>query len=253
MLLGLIRPTAGSRAAVRPRPAQDGRAGAGRRGRLRRGAALLPLPERPQEPRADAPRSTAATPPSRIDEALDVVDLRRPCQGQGRRLLARHEAAAGHRRRAAAQPAPAAAGRAHDRARPGRHARHARRSCGGLAERGHDGAALQPPDGRGGGAVQPRGDRPHRARSSTRASSTSCCATAGPRYRLRTTDDAARAAICAAQPGVEHEAAPPATGSRFAADERRGRRRSRSRSPRPASASRAASRARRRSRSCSSG
>ena len=52
MLLGLIRPTDGSARAVRPRPARRRRARARRRRGLRRGAALLPVPLRPQEPAA---------------------------------------------------------------------------------------------------------------------------------------------------------------------------------------------------------
>ena len=62
MLLGLIRPTAGSAQLVRARPARGRREGARRRRRLRRGAALLPVPERPQEPRAAGRLRRAASP-----------------------------------------------------------------------------------------------------------------------------------------------------------------------------------------------
>ena len=51
MALGLITPTEGAVELFGRDPMRDGRAGAGGRGRLRRGAALLPLPERAQEPR----------------------------------------------------------------------------------------------------------------------------------------------------------------------------------------------------------
>ena len=81
-----------------------------------------------------------------------------PGEAQGRRLLARDEAAPGNRGGA---PAPAAAAdprRARHRPGPGRDARHA------LADpapgrRGHDRAALLPPAARGPGTVRPRGDR----------------------------------------------------------------------------------------------
>ena len=51
MMLGLIRPSAGQ-VRLFGRDPQVERARAGGRGRLRGGAALLPLPERPRQPRA---------------------------------------------------------------------------------------------------------------------------------------------------------------------------------------------------------
>ena len=76
MLLGLIRPTEGSVAALRARPARRRRAGARRRGRFRRRARA----STPTSPGARtcgcSPTSTAARPRSRIDEVLDVVELR---------------------------------------------------------------------------------------------------------------------------------------------------------------------------------
>ena len=55
MMLGLIRPTAGS-VRLFGRDPQAGVARARRRRRLRRGAALLPVPDRPPQPRAAARR-----------------------------------------------------------------------------------------------------------------------------------------------------------------------------------------------------
>ena len=59
MALGLITPTAGQRRAVRARPDARGRARAGGRRRLRRGAALLPVPHRRARTSNCSPRSTA--------------------------------------------------------------------------------------------------------------------------------------------------------------------------------------------------
>ncbi len=114
----------GQRAAVRARPARGRGARPGRRRRLRRGAALLPVPERAAQPaaRGRARRRRRGAPDRR---GARHGRPRRPRGRQGRRLLARHAPAARHRRRAAARAAPAAARRADDRAGPGRHARHA--------------------------------------------------------------------------------------------------------------------------------
>ena len=68
-------PDRGLGAAVRPRPAGRRREGARRRRRLRRGAALLPVPLGAAQPRLladyDEPRAR-----SRIDEVLELVELR---------------------------------------------------------------------------------------------------------------------------------------------------------------------------------
>ena len=126
MLLGLIRPTAGTRAAVRPRSARRGRAGPRRRRRLRRGPALLPVPLRPPQPRA-ARRLRRAGVPRRAS---------RRCSSWSSCATARKDRVGGYshgmqqRLGIAASllraPAAAAARRADDRSRPGRHARHAR-------------------------------------------------------------------------------------------------------------------------------
>ena len=101
------------------------RARARRRRGLRRGAALLPLPLGPQEPRARrrARRRRCALADRR---GARHGRPRRPGEGSRRRLLARHAPAPRHRRCADPPPSPPAPGRAGDRARPGGHARHAR-------------------------------------------------------------------------------------------------------------------------------
>ena len=63
MLLGLIRPDEGSARAVRARPAARGGARPRRRRGVRRGAALLPVPERAAATSSWSRRSTAATAP----------------------------------------------------------------------------------------------------------------------------------------------------------------------------------------------
>ena len=152
----------GHRQAVRARPPHRGGARPGRRGGLRRGAALLPVPDRPPQPRAGG---GARRRRRRLAHRRGARHRRagRARQGPRGRLLARHAPAARHRRRAAARPEAAAARRADHRPGPGRHARHAR--AGAAARRpGHHRAALLAPHGRGRGPVRPRRDRPHRPR-----------------------------------------------------------------------------------------
>ena len=169
MLLGLIRPT--SRSVTPVRPGSDGRRRAcpRRRGRLRRGAALLPVPLGPQEPRAR--RRARRRRRARADRR--GARHRRPDgsrQGSGRRLLPRHAAAPRHRRRADPATAPPAARRAGHRARPRGHARHARADPIPRRQRHHR-AALESPHERGRGALQPRRDHPlgpHRLRGAAR-------------------------------------------------------------------------------------
>ena len=157
MMLGLIRPSAGQRPPVRPRPDGERRRARGRRG-LRRGADLLSVPERAAQPRA------ARRLRRRRRQAEDRRGARhgralRPRQGPGRRLLARHAPAARDRRGAAARPEAAAARRARHRPRPRRDARHA--AADPAARRpGDDRAALEPPADRGRGGLQPGRDRP---------------------------------------------------------------------------------------------
>ena len=103
MLLGLIRPTEGSARLFGRDPLDRRRAGARRRRRLRRGAALLPVPLRPAQPAAARRLRRAASSRARIEEVLELVELRDRAQGPGRRLLARDAPAARHRRLAAAR------------------------------------------------------------------------------------------------------------------------------------------------------
>ena len=151
---------------------------------------------------------------------------------------------------AAARPAAAAARRADDRPGPGRHARHARARAT-ARRRGHHRAALQPPDGRGRGAVRPRGDRPPRPRDlrgrARRAARDAAGALRAAHHRRRARRAGrARASRASATCVATPDGAAPARRRGGG----RGARRSRSR--RRASASARSCRARRRSRSCSS-
>ena len=146
----------GRGAPVRPRSGARSGRGPRRRGRVRRGARLLPVPERAREPRAARRRSTAAA-ASGVDGGARDGRADRPRARPRARLLARHAPAARPRGRAAAAAAAARARRADHRPRPGRDARHARARAP-PGRRGHHRAALEPPDGRGRGALQPGGD-----------------------------------------------------------------------------------------------
>lgn len=88
-------------------------------GRDRRGAALLPLPDRPQEPRGLG-GPPGARGPRRDPGSARAGPARRPRRRQGRRLLARHAPAARRRPRAAQRPRAAGPRRADQRPRPGR-------------------------------------------------------------------------------------------------------------------------------------
>ncbi len=141
----------------------DGRPPAHRR----RAAGPGPLrrPDRPREPvllGADVrPERQGAQGPHRRGAGAD-----RPArQGQpaGQDLLRRHEAARQHRRRPAAQAAPALHGRADRRHRPAVAPRHPRLGQG-AEQAGHDRPLHHPLHGRGPGAVRPgRHHRPRRA------------------------------------------------------------------------------------------
>ena len=192
MMLGLIRPDRGLGAAVRPRPAGagcaalEGVAGFVEAPRFypyltgRRNLELLAALRRRRRGRRGSTRRSTTV--ELTDRAKDKVG------GYSHGMRQRLGIAA----RAAARPAAAAARRARHRPRPGGHARHARADPA-ARRRGHDRAALEPPAGRGRGALQPRGDRPHAAAIVYEGRSPSCKRTAGAAYRLRTTDDDARA------------------------------------------------------------
>ena len=115
----------------------------------------------------------------RIGEVLETVELTPRAghkvggysHGMRQRL--------GHRGGAAAGAPAADPRRARHRARPGRHARHARADQAPRRRR-HDGAAVLPPAARGPGTVRPRGDRRLAAASSTRARCRTCAARAAP-------------------------------------------------------------------------
>ncbi len=161
----------GRGAPVRPRPrARSGRGPRGR-GRVRGGPRLLPVPERARQPRA-AGRARRRRRGGHQRRARDRRARRTGARPRAR-LLARHAPAPRARGRSAAPAAAARAGRAHHRPRPRRDARHARAGAP-PGRRGHHGAALEPSDGRGRGAVQPRGDPERTAVSATRASSPTC-------------------------------------------------------------------------------
>ena len=76
MLLGLIRPTDGSARLFGRDPLVDGAKALDGRRRLRRGAALLPVPLRPAQPASCSPTTTSPSPAARIDEVLELVELR---------------------------------------------------------------------------------------------------------------------------------------------------------------------------------
>ena len=117
---------------------------------------------------------TMGLPASRVDEMLDAGLARRDRgQAPAAQLLARHEAAARHRPRAARRPVGADPRRAGQRPRPGRHPLDARPAQGVRRPRRHR-AALQPPAQRG--RADRRRDDPDRPRQDRRpaAPRTSC-------------------------------------------------------------------------------
>ena len=162
LILGLDAPDerrgTGQRPPLRARLRQAADPGrcAARRGRR------APRPAGPRPPAVDGPQQRHRRPPRRRG-ARPGRPRRRGAQAGGR-LLARHAAAARHRRRAARRPAGADVRRAGQRARPGRHrldpGPHA------VARRAGPGrAGLQPPDERAGGHRRPaRRHRPGPAR-----------------------------------------------------------------------------------------
>ena len=206
MLLGLIRPTARLGAAVRPRPARRRREGARRRRRLRRGPALLPVPLRAGGTSSCSPTTTSPSPAARIDEVLELVELRDRAKDRVGGYSHGMRQRLGIARRAPAPAAAAAARRADHRPRPGRHARHARPRPPPRRRGDHD-PALEPPAQRGRGALQPRRDHPQGPRSSTRARSATCSRPRRAATACARSSPSGRAPRCLAQPGIDRRRA----------------------------------------------
>ena len=146
MLLGLVRPTAGT-ALVDGTPVRPARP-AGVHGRRRAGGhGLPPRTYRPQPPADPGPPQRHPDPPGRRGARRGRARRRRP--PPGRRFLPRHAATAHACRRPARRSRHPGPRRAHQRARPGRRALAA--SVPARPGRpGRDGAGLQPPAGRAG-------------------------------------------------------------------------------------------------------
>ena len=196
MLLGLIRPDRGERAAVRPRPAQVG---------ARALDGVAGFVEGPRfYPYLSGRRNLRAARRSRRRRA--VVAHRggaragraaRPREGSRRRLLARHAPAARHRGVAAARPAAAPARRADDRSRSRRGCATCASSSSGSPARGSRSCsrAICSPRSRS-SATASRSSAA--GRSSTRACSTTLLQSAAGGYRLRASDpERARAVLLA--------------------------------------------------------
>ena len=159
MMLGLIRPTAGTVRLFGRDPMESVRALEGVAGFVEAPTFYPYLTAQAQPRAARRLRRRRRAQADRRGARVRRADRSR--RRQGRRLLARHAPAARDRRGAAARPEAAAARRARDGARPGRDARHAPADPA-AGRPGDDGAALEPPAGRGRGGLQPRRDRPHR-------------------------------------------------------------------------------------------
>ena len=168
MLLGLIRPDAGSARCSGATPSLEGAARARRRRRIRRGAALLPVPERAAQPRAgggarrrrggraaSTRRSTPST--SRTGPTTASAATRTACasgSGSRGRWCATRGCCCSTSRRPGWIPAGM---------------RDMRLADPPAGRPGHHRAALLAPHGRGRGAVRPRRDRARGPRPSTKA------------------------------------------------------------------------------------
>ena len=159
MMLGLIRPSAGSVRLFGRDPQISVKALEGVAGFVE-APVLLSVLQRPPEPRA-LRGARRARRRSRQGDRRGPGDRRPPGsgQGQGARLLPRDAPAARHRVRAPAPPAPADPGRADHGPRPRGDARHAPART--RSRRARDNRpAVEPSPGRGRRAVQPGGDHP---------------------------------------------------------------------------------------------
>ncbi len=162
ILTGLIRPDAGGVEVLGRPVARGDRRRLFEVGALIESPSFYPFLSGRENLRALA-ATGAPTPKGRVDELLGAGQPAGPRLGQGVRLLAGHEAAAGDRERAAVRPQAAAARRAGERPRPRGHRRDARHAP--CARRGRqDGLRLEPHPVRGPAAGGRRRDhRPGQA------------------------------------------------------------------------------------------
>ena len=122
MMLGLAQPTGGRIHLRGYEVPSDIRSALSRVGGHRRGAALLPVPQRPPQPRRLG-RALRRRGPRAHPRGARARGAERARRRQGQDLLARHAPAPRRRARAAQRPRAAGARRADERARPRRHAR----------------------------------------------------------------------------------------------------------------------------------
>ena len=142
---GPARPPGPSPSTARPTPSTPRRC-------TRSARCWRPRPSTPGGPRTTTCWRWPRPPGSRarrVDEVIDLVGLRDVAKQAGRRVLARHGAAARHRQRAARRPGDADPGRAGQRPRPRGHPLDPQ-PAEGPGRRGPDGLRLQPPDVRDG-------------------------------------------------------------------------------------------------------
>ena len=183
-LAGIITPPARHDPDRRARPAARSRRGQARARVHSRRAAPVRLPDRAASTCASSRASTAcADAEARAPRAARRARARRPARQPAGGALARHEAEAGDRLRAAARAARAAPRRAAHRPRPARHPAHeGTRSCGAREA----GAAVHPelaPAAPGRGGVHPRAGAPARA-SRRRAAASRRSSRSAPSWRV---------------------------------------------------------------------
>ena len=171
MMLGLIRPTAGSVRLFGRDPQISVAALEGVAGFVEAPSFYPYLSGRDNLELCAALDGAAA--PRRIDEVLEIVELRDRAKDKVKGYSHGMRQRLGIASALLRESAPAAAGRAGHRARPGGDARHARADPRSRRARDHR-PALEPSDDGGRGALQPRGDhsqRPGRLRGLPRRAS----------------------------------------------------------------------------------
>ena len=151
MLLGLVRPTAGSAIVLGAPPGSP--ESLALVGALIESPTFYPFLSGRDNLRVLARYS--GTPEARIEAVLEEVDLAARARRPVRHLLARHEAAAGNRGGVAQGSGAADPRRAHERHGPCRYGGDARLHSR-ARPRSADGAPLQPPHGRGRAGLRPR-------------------------------------------------------------------------------------------------